>query len=100
MLWRSCVNGSSFFNGDYPLSHSFCCFFLWVRARARWIVTHNGEVPPIEKGNLFILVLTGLLFVMGSLAFMALWGPEGQPGDSYVAPRIVDGEIVPGRFGS
>ena len=42
----------------------------------------------------------GLVFVMGSLVVMALWGPEGQPGESYIAPRVVDGEIAPGRFGS
>ena len=52
---------------------------------------------PIEKGNLYSCS-DRFGVCHGVLAFMALWGPEGQPG-TLCCPRIVDGEIVPGRFG-
>lgn len=83
-----------------PFLVPFVVFFLWVRARARWVAVHDGDIPPIEKGKLFVLVLAGFVFVLTSLSIAALWGPEGQPGESYTAPRVVDGKIVPGRFGS
>jgi hypothetical protein len=75
-------------------------FLLWVWLRNRYLVTHNGDSPPIERGVWFWLVLSGGILSLIVFAITALVSPAGSPDDLYVPPQEVDGKIVPGHFES
>lgn len=72
-------------------------FVLWTWARAAYIRRHGGKPPAIEDGPWFWLLLSGGVLVLAVFAGTALLSEGGAPGDVYVPPRVIDGEVVPGR---
>ena len=43
-----------------------------------------------------LIILCGFVLAGGMLGFLASSGD--QPGGIYIAPHVVDGKVVPGRF--
>ncbi len=74
-------------------------FVVWTWLRARYIERHGGEPPRFEQGPWFWLFLSGGVLVLVSIVASILTQEGGKPGDVYVAPRVVDGKVVPGTHG-
>lgn len=74
--------------------------FLWTWGRTRWVETHGGAVPPVEKGAWFAAVLAGFILMILTLVAVAVLESPGRPGDTYTPPQLVDGRVVPGGFGA
>jgi hypothetical protein len=81
-----------------PLLAPTVFFLAWLWLRNRYLVTHKGEAPPIEKGVWFWLAAAGGLLTVLLFAVSAWLAPSGHPDDIYVPPQEVDGKIVPGHF--
>ncbi len=58
----------------------------------------GSDHPPLWSQGPWPWVLVGtlILFIIGLISFATLNGVE--PGQTYVPPTMVDGEIVPGHF--
>ncbi|MCP4330920.1 MAG: hypothetical protein GY791_21235 [Alphaproteobacteria bacterium] len=79
-----------------PLLLPFALYFGYLYL-ARLGRGRSGEgLVPSSIPWTWLLVI-GVVLAAVSLGAMALVG-SGAPGDPYVAPRMEDGKIVPGRF--
>lgn len=72
-------------------------FIVWTWLRARYIERHGGEPPRFEQGPWFWLFLAGGVLTLASIVATVLLQEGGKPGDTYIAPRVIDGEVVPGK---
>lgn len=72
-------------------------FIVWTWLRARYIESHGGEPPRFEQGPWFWLFLTGGILTLATIVATVLLQEGGSPGDIYIAPRVIDGEVVPGE---
>ncbi len=67
-----------------------------------WLVWRRFIVPPSVPGDMrdepwHWLALAGVVLMAATLGVFALWGESGGEGDIYVAPRLIDGKVVPGH---
>lgn len=80
-----------------PFLMPMAVYLAWTWYRERYVATHSGESPRIERGPWPLLVFLGAVsavVVLGATAFM-----RGGPADQrYVPPHVVDGEVVPGHM--
>ncbi len=83
-----------------PLLLPAALYFAWLwSARRRAAAGGEGPArgPWWEEAPWFWLLLAGVVLVGITLGAVALTG-GAPPGADYQAPRMEDGEIVPGRF--
>lgn len=82
-----------------PLLLPTIVYVLWVflfRSRRR-PEEEEEEFRWIKEGPWFWLILGGVL-LMGIGLGVTAWSTGADPHGKYVAPRLEDGRVVPGRF--
>ena len=67
--------------------------FAWYRSK--FVASHEGEAPGIEKGPWPYLLLAGALLTVGVAGTMAIIGGH-DPDSTYTPARFEDGRVVPG----
>ena len=80
-----------------PFLLPMAAYVAWVWYRAKYTAEHGGEAPRIERGPWPLLLFLGAVCAFAVLALTAFM--RGGPADqTYVPPRVVDGEVVPGHL--
>ena len=72
-------------------------YLAWGWYRGRYVTTHDGEAPKLEKGPWPLLLFLGAVLTLASLAATALMGGSGA-GSVYTPPHLENGKMVPGRM--
>jgi len=67
--------------------------FAWYRAK--YVASHEGEAPVIERGPWPYLLLAGAFLTVATAGTMAILG-GADPDATYTPARIEDGRVVPG----
>ena len=78
-----------------PFLLPLAAYMLFAWYRYKFVASHEGEAPAIEKGPWPYLLLAGALLTVGVAGTMALLG-GADPGSTYTPARIEDGRVVPG----
>ena len=80
-----------------PFLTPMAVYVAWTWYRARYIASHGGEAPRLERGPWPLLVFLGAVsaFVVLGVTAVLRGGPADQ---RYVPPHVVDGEVVPGHM--
>ncbi len=72
-------------------------YAAWLWYRARYVETHEGKTPGLEKGPWPLLLFLGAVLVLIMLGVTALLG-GGAADSHYVPPHLEDGKMIPGRM--
>lgn len=72
-------------------------YAAWLWFRARYVETHEGRAPGLEKGWLPLTLFLGAVLVLISLGATALLG-GGATDTHYVPPYLEDGKMIPGHL--
>lgn len=81
-----------------PLLLPTIVYVLWVfLLRGRRKPGDEEEFRWVREGPWFWLILSGVV-LMGIGLGVTAWTTGEDPDGNYVAPRLEDGRVVPGRF--
>lgn len=72
-------------------------YAAWLWYRARYVETHEGNAPGLEKGPWPLTLFLGavlVLIILGATAIMSGGSTDGR----YVPPHLEDGEMIPGHL--
>lgn len=72
-------------------------YAAWLWYRARYLETHEGNAPGLEKGAWPFTLFLGAVLVLIILAATALLG-GGPANEHYVPPHLEDGKMIPGHL--
>lgn len=72
-------------------------YAAWLWYRARYVETHEGKAPGLEKGPWPLTLFMGAVLVLISLGATALLG-GGSAKEHYVPPYVEDGKMIPGHL--
>jgi len=74
----------------------FVIFFLIMRLLKRKIKDGDKDEPELEK-RIGYVSMAGIVILIGGI-FYILVSSSTNPEQTYIPPKEVDGEIVPGHF--
>jgi hypothetical protein len=79
-----------------PLILPTVLYLIWAL-----VVRNSGSgrrlATVMREGPWFWLIIAGLILAGGSLVFTALTS-GGMPSGTYIAPRLENGRVIPGRI--
>jgi len=74
----------------------FLIYGIWI-AIARWRSRGHENEPNWNDAPFIWLSIIGLLLVLGSLIFLGI--SQGEKfGGTYIPPKVIDGEVIPGKI--
>lgn len=79
-----------------PLVLPSVLYVVWWQVYGRRAAAVGGTPALLREGPWFWLILAGLGLAAAALIVGALVGGDA-PGGTYIAPRLEDGRVVPGR---
>ncbi len=72
-------------------------YAAWVWYRTRYVKTHEGRAPGLEKGPWPLTLFLGAVLVMIILGATAILS-GGSVDEHYVPPYLESGKMVPGHL--
>ncbi len=72
-------------------------YLAWAWYRSRYVASHDGEAPKVERGPWPLLLLLGALLTLASLVVTALT-TGSDAGSIYTPSHLENGKVVPGRM--
>ena len=75
-------------------------YVLWLLYSQRRARKLNNTPPPFTRGGFFWAIILGAVFLMASLAFLAVSGGVSPDSGVYQAPYLKDGEVIGPQYDS
>lgn len=77
-----------------PLVAPSAVYVLWLWYSQRRAIKSGDTPPPFTRGGFFWSLILGGVFLVASLAFLAITGGVSPDSGVYQAPRLENGEII------
>ena len=81
-----------------PLALPLAIYLTYIWWRRRRASKGGGNIPVIERNQVFISIIVGFLLMVSSLTMIATISGEAPGEGKYESPRFENGRITPPSF--